>query len=125
MPRRTPRFRLWMKLAVLAALGVVAMHAVHLVIGNRLASRALLEAQAHLGEHVARLLAEDAADALLVNDPVTLHGVVRAASAAAEGDVAYCFVVRNDRVVATTFEGPTPPALVKLRAAGELDPVVV
>jgi two-component system, NtrC family, sensor kinase len=125
MPRRTPRFRLWMKLAVLAALGVVAMHAVHLVIGNQLASRALLDAQAQLGGHVARLLAEDAADALLVNDPMTLHAVVGGAAAAAEGDVAYCFVVRNERVVATTFEGATPPALVKLRGPGELVPVLV
>lgn len=112
-----------MKLAVLAALGVVGMHAVHLVIGNRLSSGALIESHAQLGSRIARLLAEDAADALLVNDAMTLHGVVHGVAAAA--DVAYCFVVRNERVVATTFEGTTPEALVRLRAPGEVDPVLV
>jgi two-component system, NtrC family, sensor kinase len=123
MPRRNPRFRLWMKLAVLAALGVVGMHAVHLVIGNRLSSRALIESHAQLGSRIARLLAEDAADALLVNDAMTLHNVVHGAATAA--DVAYCFVVRNERVVASTFDGGTPEALVRLRAAGDEEPVLV
>ena len=114
-----------MKLAVLAALGVVAMHAVHLAIGNRLAARALLESHAQLGRRIARLLADDAADALLVNDPMALHGVVRGAVDAAEGDVDYCFVVRNQRVLATTFDAATPEPLVRLRAPGDLDPVLV
>ena len=35
------RVRLWMKLALLAAGGVVVMHAVHLTLGNRIAGRAL------------------------------------------------------------------------------------
>jgi two-component system, NtrC family, sensor kinase len=124
MPERSPRFRLWMKLAVLAAVGVVVMHAVHLVIGNRLAARALLESQARLGRHMARLVAEDAADALLVNDSMTLYGVVHGAAMTAEGDVAYCFIVRNDAVIATSFEGATPDGLVHLRRPGELDPVL-
>src|SRR5574341_516940 len=122
MPRQKPRFRLWMKLALLAALGVVAMHAVHLVIGNRLASQALLESQAQLGRRVAQLLAEDAADALLVDDPMALYALVHGAPASAEGDVAYCFIVRNDRVMATTFEPSTPDALVQLRDPGDLSP---
>jgi two-component system NtrC family sensor kinase len=113
-----------MKLAVLAAVGVVAMHAVHLVIGNRLAARALLESQARLGRHMARLVAEDAADALLVNDAMTLYGVVHGAAVTAEGDVAYCFIVRGDRVVATSFDGATPDAIVHLRRPGEVDPVL-
>lgn len=125
MPQRTPRFRLWMKLAVLAAVGVVVMHAVHLAIGNRLASRALLEAQAQLGQRVARLVAEDAADALLVNDSMTLFGIVRGAAASAEGELAYCFVVRNGDVVATTFEPSTPEPLVRLRSPGDREPVLV
>lgn len=125
MPHATLRFRLWMKLAIFAALGVVAMHAIHLVIGNRLASRALLESQAQLGRHMARLVAEDAADALLVNDPMTLYGVVHGTAAAAQGDVAYCFIVRNGRVVATSFEGATPDGLVRLRGPGDLEPVLV
>jgi two-component system, NtrC family, sensor kinase len=124
MPQSSPRFRLWMKLAVLAAVGVVAMHAVHLVIGNRLAARALLESQARLGRHMARLVAEDAADALLVNDAMTLYGVVHGAAVTAEGDVAYCFIVRGDRVVATSFDGATPDAIVHLRRPGEVDPVL-
>src|SRR6266542_256298 len=111
MRHKKPRFRLWMKLAVLAALGVVVMHAVHLAIGNRLASRALLESQAQLGRRIARLVAENAADALLVNDAMTLYGVVHGAAATAEGDVPYCFIVRNECVVATSFEGATPDDL--------------
>jgi two-component system NtrC family sensor kinase len=125
MPLATPRLRLWMKLAVLAALGVVVMHAIHLVIGNRLASRALLESQAQLGRRVARLVAEEAADALLVNDPMTLYGIVHGAASAEQGEVAYCFVVRSGRVIATSFEGATPEGLVGIRAAGDLEPVLV
>jgi len=125
MRHKKPRFRLWMKLAVLAALGVVVMHAVHLAIGNRLASRALLESQAQLGRRIARLVAENAADALLVNDAMTLYGVVHGAAATAEGDVPYCFIVRNECVVATSFEGATPDDLVHLRRAGDDDPVLV
>jgi two-component system NtrC family sensor kinase len=111
-----------MKLAVLAALGVFGMHAVHLVIGNRLSSAALIESHAQLGSRIARLLAENAADALLVNDAMTLHAVVHGAAAA---DVAYCFVVRNERVAASTFEGATPEALVRLRPPGDEEPVLV
>src|SRR5512142_2018900 len=101
MRQARPRFRLWMKLALLAALGVVAMHAVHLAIGNRIASRALLDAHAQLGARLARLIAEEAADPLLVNDPMTLYTLVHGAAGSTGGDIAYCFLVRDDRVVAT------------------------
>jgi two-component system NtrC family sensor kinase len=73
---------------------------------------------------MARLVAEDAADALLVNDAMTLYGVVHGAAVTAEGDVAYCFIVRGDRVVATSFDGATPDAIVHLRRPGEVDPVL-
>ncbi|BDG05075.1 hypothetical protein AMOR_40710 [Anaeromyxobacter oryzae] len=113
-----------MKLALLAALGVVAMHAVHLVIGNRIASRALLDAQAELGHRVARLVAEQADDPLLVNDVMTLYGLVHSA-AASSGDVSYCFIVRGDHVVASSFDGHTPEGLLRLRGAGDVSPVLV
>lgn len=119
-----PRFPLWMKLALLAALGVVAMHAVHLVLGNRIAARTLLEAQSRLGTRMARLVAEQADDALLVRDVMTLHGLVRSAAADTE-DVSYCFILRDGQVVATSFERPTPAGLTALRAAGDVTPVLV
>jgi two-component system NtrC family sensor kinase len=59
-----------------------------------------------------------------VNDPVTLHEIV-AGTAAEDGDVAYCFIVRRGEVVASSFRGATPPALVALRPAGDQIPVVV
>lgn len=114
-----------MKLALLAAVGVVAMHAIHLVIGNRIASRALLVAQAELGARVARLVAEQADDPMIVNDVMTLHGLVRGAATSSD-DVSYCFIVRDGRVVASSFYGPTPEALVALRpGTGDGAPVLV
>jgi two-component system, NtrC family, sensor kinase len=113
-----------MRLALLAALGVVAMHAVHLALGNRIAARALLEAQARVGSRLARLVAEQADDPLLVSDVMTLYGLVHSAAADA-GDVNYCFIVRDGRVVASSFEGSTPEGLVRLRGAGDVAPVLV
>jgi hypothetical protein len=111
------------KLALLAAAGVVAMHAIHLAIGNRLARRALAAEQAVLGRTIARLVARQAADPLLVNDPVTLHELV--SSATEDDDVAYCFIVRDGRVVASSFEAATPTGLVALRARGDRAPIIV
>lgn len=122
-PGRRPRLRLWVKLALLAAAGVVVMHAVHLAIGNRLARRALAEEQADLGRTIARLVARQAADPLLVNDPVTLHELV--SSATDDDDLAYCFIVRQGRVLASSFAGATPPGLVAVRPAGDRDPIIV
>ena len=67
---------LWAKLAAFAVLGVVAMHAVHLAVGNRVASRALARDQAQLGGGVARLIAGEAADPILLHDSVTLSEIV-------------------------------------------------
>ncbi len=124
-PAARPRFLLWMKLAAAAAVGVVAMHAVHLVIGNRIAGRALIRQQAHLGQRTARLVAQQAVDPLLVNDPMTLHDLVRSAASDRGSDVAYCLVVRGGRVVASSFEGDAPVDLVSLRTAGDRAPVLV
>jgi len=117
------RVRLWMKLAALAAAGVVAMHSVHLVIGNRIAAHALLLQQERLGHDIARLTAEQAADPLLVGDFVSLHSL--ATTTAAAPGVAYCFVSRDGRVLASSFEGGTPSGLLTLRAAGDRESVVV
>jgi two-component system NtrC family sensor kinase len=116
------RILLWMKLAAFAAVGVVVMHAVHLFIGNRVATRALVEEEARLGVHIARLAARQAADPLLVNDLVSLHELVQAT---AEAGIEYCFIIRDGRVAASSFEGAIPPGLVSLRDAGDLAPLVV
>lgn len=115
--------RLWVKLAAFAAVGVVVTHAVHLVVGNRIASRALAREQATLGNGIAQLIAVQAADAILVNDLVTLSFLVDRTREIAE--VAYCFVVRDGNILASSFEGGTPTALLRLRAGGEQGPVVV
>jgi two-component system NtrC family sensor kinase len=115
------RIRLWMKLAAFAAVGVVVMHAVHLFIGNRAATRALASEAARFGSKIARLVARQAADPMLVNDVVSLYDVVQ--SAATPG-VEYVMIVRDGRVVASSLEH-TPPGLVSLRAPGDDAPLVV
>lgn len=117
MTRRFPiRVRLWMKLAIFAALGVSLTHAVHLVLGNRISSRALARNLEAHGRSVARIIAHAAADEILVSDRVSLHETV--VGAAAAEDVAYCFVVRDGQVLASSFAATTPPALVGLRDRG-------
>jgi two-component system, NtrC family, sensor kinase len=118
------RVRLWMKLAALAALGVVVMHAVHLFIGNRVATRALSSEQARLGSSLARVVAQQIADPLLVNDLVSVHEILRSATDRGAG-VAYCVVARKGRVTASSFEGRTPLELVRLREGGDREPLVV
>ena len=120
-----PRLRLWMKLFALAAAGVVAMHAIHLTLGNRIASRALATEQEQLGRTIARLVAQEASDPLLLNDQLSLHEVVSRTASSKEGGVSYCFIVRDGRVVASSFSGGTPEALVRLREGGGREPVVV
>lgn len=119
------RIRLWMKLAALAAVGVVAMHAIHLTLGNRIAGSALALEQEKLGRSIARLLADQSTDALLVNDVVALDAIVSSAVSTKGSSVAYCFITRAGRVVASSYGGKTPPALVELRRDGSTEPVVV
>jgi len=119
------RFPLWMKLAALAAVGVVAMHAVHLTIGNRVAAGALSAQQESLGRNLARLVARQAADPILVDDLVNLQELVRDAVKTRDQQVAYCLVVRDGQVLASSFTGPTPTGLVSLRGPGDRASIVV
>jgi two-component system NtrC family sensor kinase len=107
-----------MKLALAAAVGVVAMHAVHLVFGNRIAARALLEEQTRVGAPLARLVAAQAGDLVAANDVAGLSALVRSAASTAD-DVSYCFIVRDGRTVASSFEGTTPASLVAARGAAD------
>lgn len=122
-PRRRSRTRLWVKLAAFAVVGVVAMHAVHLAVGNRVAIRALERDQAQLGGGVARLVAGEAADPVLVHDHVTLSEII--ARAAAIPGVSYCFIVRDGAVLASSMRGGTPAVLVEARPRGTTGPLVV
>lgn len=121
---RGPRIRLWVKLAALAAVGVVVMHAAHLAIARRVGSRSMGAEQARLGRSVARLVARQATDPLILGDMVTLNEIVQGAASDAPG-VAYCFVVRDGAVVASSFGGGTPRDLVEARAREEAAPIVV
>jgi hypothetical protein len=122
-PTRLGGLRLWTKLAAFAVLGVVAMHAVHLVVGNRIAIRALERDQAQLGGGVARLVAGEAADPILLHDSITLSEIV--ARAAAIPGVAYCFVVRDGAVLASSFRGSTPAVLLDARDPSKSGPLVI
>jgi signal transduction histidine kinase len=115
--------RLWIRLAAFAAVGVALTHAAHLVVANRISGRSLAGEQAALGREIARQVAGQAAEAVLVEDLLALHGLV--AAAASSESVAYCFVVREGRVLASSFEGPTPPGLVDLARQGDRPVVVV
>jgi signal transduction histidine kinase len=115
--------RLWVKLALAAAAGVVLTHAIHLAVGARVATRSLAREQESLGRGIARLVADGAADAILTHDTVTLGEVV-ARAAATEG-IAYCFVVRDGESLASSFPGGTPAALARLREGRPPGPIVV
>ena len=120
---RPSGLRLWTKLAAFAVVGVVAMHAVHLAVGNRVAIRALERDQAQLGGGVARLVAGEAADPILLHDNVTLSEIV--VRAAAIPSVAYCFIVRDGAVLASSFRGSTPAALLDVRDPSKSGPLVI
>lgn len=120
-----PRFLLWMKLAALGAFGVVLMHAVHLTLGNRIASRALSGEQLVLGRSLARLVARQAADPLLLSDPLALHEIVEGVTADADRGIAYCFIQREGRVIASSFPEGVPEPLLGLRPAGGSEPLMV
>jgi two-component system NtrC family sensor kinase len=119
-----PRIRLWVKLAGLLAVILVAVHFSRLVVGKDVTTRALEEQQALFGGRIARLVAEGVTEPLLVGDLVTTHEVVSAAVDANQG-IVYCFVVKDGRVLTTSFAGPTPEALVAARPKGNRDPIVV
>jgi signal transduction histidine kinase len=121
--RPAKRVRLWVILALMATIGVVVMHAIHLYIGARIATRSLAREQEYLGHGIARLVASDAADPVLTHDTITLSELVERATAI--HGVAYCFIVRNGEIVASSFRGGTPPALVALREKGTRGAVVV
>lgn len=120
-----PRFVLWAKLATFGVLGVAATHTVHLLLGRDVASSVVLEAQTARGLDVARLVARQAAGAVLVEDYVSLQALVD--DVASGTRVAWCFIERDGRVLASSFAGGTPLGLVALRhgADGKRDPVVV
>jgi two-component system NtrC family sensor kinase len=119
----TPRVRLWVQLAIFGAIGVVITHSVNLAIARRITARALTEDQARLGRSVARVLAHEVADPLLVNDVIVLHELV--ANTVASKDVAYCFVVKDGKVVASSFAGKTPEGLLRVRSGDDVTPVIV
>lgn len=118
-----PRFPLWTKLALFAALGVLVTHSISLALGARVATRSLAREQELLGRRIAKLVAAEGAEAALVNDLVTLQEVVT--SAASGTDIGYCFIVRDGRVTASSFADATPEALVSLRVNSDSPPVIV
>lgn len=122
-PGSAVRVRLWVKLALLGSLGVVVTHAVHLTISNRLADQALMQSQEALGRNVARLVASEAADSVLLDDLLSLRALTK--GTVSRQGISYCFIVREGRVVASSFPGPTPAALVSARSPSDVGPIVV
>ncbi len=121
-PAESRGVRLWVKLAAFGAVAVVATHAVHLAVGNRVASGALAREQAALGGAVARLVASQAADAILTNDTVTLDELV-VRTARSEG-IAYCFIARDGEVLASSLPDGEALRLLPLRRSGVSGPIV-
>lgn len=122
-PSDTRGVALWLKLAAFGAIAIVATHAAHLAVGSRVAGDALLREQESLGRGIARLVASQAADALLVDDWVTVDEL--AVRTAATNGIAYCFVVSDGDVVGTSLPLGVAERLTGLRAGGQSGPVVV
>jgi methyl-accepting chemotaxis protein len=121
--RRARGVRLWLKLALVATVGVVVTHSVHLAAGAGIATRSLAREQESLGRAIALLVASDATDPILTHDTIALDRIV---TRAAEGDaIAYCFVVRDGAPLASSFRGGTPGSLLHLRDGDVQGPIVV
>jgi two-component system, NtrC family, sensor kinase len=114
---------LWMKLACFGALGISVTHAVHLMIGGSVASTALVREQEARALDVARLVARQASNPVLVDDRVSLQELVEQAMVGEH--LAWCFVSEGPEVLASSFHGGTPSALVNLRENGAPGPRVV
>lgn len=117
------RVRLWSKLALFAAVGVVAVHFVYLGVAVDATTGALDREQEILGRSVARLVARQATEAVLVDDLITLHEL--AAGTTSHEGVAYCLIVRDRRVLASSFADTPFGGIVDARAAGDLAPFVL
>lgn len=121
--KRPRRIRFWMKLAVFAAFGVIVTHWLHLAIGSFVSKRALIRLEEDLGRNIAGLIAQKVSDAVLVEDFLSLHEVVT--NAVSKNSVAYCFILHEGRILASSnAPGPTR-ILEKARRVGEQDPIVI
>ncbi|MBI5496152.1 MAG: HAMP domain-containing protein [Deltaproteobacteria bacterium] len=116
MLRSPPRFRLWMQLAAFAAVGVTLLHGMHLVVADAVTRDALLQAQQARARGMARLVARQAADAVLTHDWASLQDAV--VGAASAGEVTYCFAVHDGKVLASSIPGERVAALEAARPAG-------
>lgn len=112
----SPRIRLWVKLALFAVAGVSVTHAIHLALASRVASRAIASEQTEHGRELARMIVQQATDAVLVDDSVMLQEIVD--NAVASNRVAYCFIEREGTVLSSSFHGGTPPGLLSVRPQG-------
>jgi signal transduction histidine kinase len=122
-PADSRGLRLWIQLAVFGAIAIVATHAVHLAVGLRVAGDALVREQEVLGRGIARLVSSQAADALLVDDWVTVDEL--AVRTARTQGIGYCFIVHDGDVVATSLPPGVAERLLALRAGGTAGPIVV
>ncbi|MGB8931458.1 MAG: ATP-binding protein, partial [Anaeromyxobacteraceae bacterium] len=78
--------------------------------------------QAVLGGAIARLVASQAADAILTNDAVTLDELV--VRTARDDGIVYCFVVRDGQVLASSLPDGGAQRLLGLRSPGTEGPIV-
>lgn len=107
-----PWRRLWVKLAIFGALGVVVTHSVHLIISNQVTSAALSERLVKQGRTLAQLVAKQGVNAVLTENRVVLQELVDTVTAST--DVAYCFIHRDSAVLASSFREGTPSGLVQM-----------
>lgn len=107
-----PARRLWVKLAIFGALGIVLTHAIQLVVASRTTTHALGAQLVSEGQTLARFVARRGADAVLEEDFVALQELVDGVTRAS--DVAYCFVQRGSVVLASSFRRGTPTKLLSL-----------
>lgn len=117
------RIRLWTKLAIFGAFGVLVTNVLYMFFGLGAAERALTHEQETLGRSLALVVGRDAAESVLVDDVVALHELVTEV-AQSEG-IAYCMITRNNELLASSLPAAQTRALRLARAPAEGAPLVL
>nr|MBL0712779.1 sigma 54-interacting transcriptional regulator [Desulfobacterales bacterium] len=100
------------KLLIGISVLVVTSGMIIALVGSYHYSRALQEAAVSQGEYLSQSLALEATDMILINDIVALQKLIHHQKAINNPSVSYVFIEHDGRILAHTFEGGFPVALI-------------